>query len=256
MAGGPVVLLGQGEQYDDPDDWRELMRARRIRRGVEVAVRRDGLTALHRPENVPELAAVLDAVDPPGPPSATAVPTSAPPSRPATTVGGASTIADGVLTGAPPGAPPPAPGAPGAPGRASPPRARKRWPFGVWRWVIGAGVLLLLRFCAPEGFGPLPALGERAHGAAAQPSSAVCLRVRGWIARAACGDPELQRLRPALARAYAARAQATAPRSRPALAAAQGRWQEARSACRLETEPAACLEDRYRARLAELRAGG
>ena len=263
MAGGPVVLLGQGEQYDDPDDWRELIRDRRIRRGVELAVRRDGLTFLRRPEEVPELAVVLDAVDPVGAPSQPALAvakgapalggTSVPPTS------SAENRAAGLAT--PAAVPPGAAGQP-APARALPTAApRRKWRFGVWRWVIGLGALLLLRLCAHDGFGPFPAFGGLASSLTpgrvdAASRSAGCERLRGWIARAACGDPELQRLRPALGRAYAVRAQALRPSARPALAAAQARWQDGRSACRFEPDPAACLEDRYRARIAELRHGG
>lgn len=262
MAGGPVVLLGQGEQYDDPGDWRELMRVRRIRRGVELPVRRDGVTALLRPEDVPELAAVLDAVDPPEPPSQAVplAPVAASPRR----VG----APPGPSAGAAPGdGPPDAAGAPPAESAGSPatghplPTAapRRRWRFGVWRWVLGFGALLLLRLCGGDGFGPLPALGSHADRAApaSAPSASgrrtsACDRPRGWIARAACDDPEFARLRPALARAYASRAAGLDGEARDALAAEQARWSAARTACRTADDPGACLVARYRTRIVEL----
>lgn len=257
MEDGPVVLLGQGEQYADPADWRELIRTRRIRRGVELPVRRHGLTTLRRPEDVPELVAVLDAVDPPGPPSqtvaslerppaasapATAVPPSA--ARPATRAGVSAPAAPATA----------APGAPALPTAAP----RKRWRFGVWRWVFALAALLLVRLCAHDGFGGLPSFGDRAGAppAASSPSSqadaAACARPRGWIAKAACDDPEFARLRPVVARAYAARLAGLSGETRQALSDEQGRWQASRSACRSASDPGGCLSERYRARLAEL----
>jgi hypothetical protein len=63
-AGRPYDLIGRvGEQYADPDDWRALIRAGRLRRIDSIAVRRPGGTAYQRAEEVPELLALFDAAD-------------------------------------------------------------------------------------------------------------------------------------------------------------------------------------------------
>lgn len=61
---GPILLIGQGEQYWDEEDWRELVRSKRLRRGMDVAVREHGQTAFQRVEDVPGLRAILDQLDP------------------------------------------------------------------------------------------------------------------------------------------------------------------------------------------------
>ncbi len=262
MAGGPVVLLGQGEQYDDPDDWRELIRGRRIRRGVELPVRREGLTALHRPEDVPELAAVLDEVDPPGPPSQT-VAAHPPRGAPSLGLGGTSVPPAPVGLAQAATSPQQSPPDGGGPARRPLPTAapRRGWRFGLWLCLLGVGALLFLRLCARDGFGPLPGFGARsgrsasARDAASSPETAACARPRGWIATAACGDLELARLRKALANAYAVRAAGLSADERAELAAEQARWQAGRSACRTTADPAACLAPRYRSRIAELKEG-
>lgn len=258
MAGAPVVLLGQGEQYEDPDDWRELIRARRIRRGLELSVRRDGVTTLVRPEDVPELAAVLDVVDPPGPPSQIPPTPSAPARAPGTAVplAGGERRPDPAARSVEPaeaaeGAPPPSRTLPTA-------APRRGWRPALLLVAIGVGALLVLRLCSADGFGPAPAFGDRAaRGMSASPGSASratagCARPRGWIAKAACDDPDLARLRPVLARAYAARVAGLEGAAREALVAEQARWQASRAACRAEADPAACLATRYRTRIAEL----
>ena len=254
MAAGPVVLLGQGEQYSDPDDWRELIRTRRIRRGVELPVRRDGLTTLVRPEDVPELAAVLDQVDPPGPPSEAVAATPRAPSAEAAASAVAPSEGRAVADARPVVTAPASAGSSAAPTlpTAAP---RKRWRFGVWRWVFAFGALLLVRLCAQDGFGGLPAFGTRAETTPARGpgASAACARPHGWITQAACDDPEFARLRPALARAYAARLSGLSSEARASLAGQQARWQAARSVCRDRPDPASCLSERYRTRLAELR---
>lgn len=61
---GPILLIGQGEQYWDEQDWRELVRSKRIRRGTDVAVREYGQTAFRPVEDVPGLRRILDELDP------------------------------------------------------------------------------------------------------------------------------------------------------------------------------------------------
>ena len=266
MEHGPVVLLGQGEQYADPDDWRELIRTRRIRRGVELLIRRDGVTTLLRPEEAPELAAVLDAVDPPWPPSQAAPPAAGPPGRPPSPSPPVSSVPLSPRPAAPRGMRPTSPSTPSA---ASPPPAalptaapRRRSFLAVWWWVIAVGVLLFVRLCAPDGFGSPPAFGARAdEGADYAPGSdgrgrEACTRARGWIARAACRDPGFARLRPSLAQAYTARAARSPAADRAALADEQRRWTAGRGVCRTDAAPGACLARLYRERIAELRTSG
>ena len=56
-----TILLGRvGEQYADPDDWRALIRAGRLRRVDSIAVRRPAGTTYQRADTVPELAALFE----------------------------------------------------------------------------------------------------------------------------------------------------------------------------------------------------
>ena len=58
------ILLGQGEQYYEPDEWRQLIRDGRLTRGMILRIRRDGLTRDADIESVSELATLLNELDP------------------------------------------------------------------------------------------------------------------------------------------------------------------------------------------------
>jgi hypothetical protein len=75
-----IILLGRvGEQYADPDDWRALIRAGRLRRMDSIAARRPTGTTYQRADAVPELAALFEEEEATPRAAASPAPPTAPP---------------------------------------------------------------------------------------------------------------------------------------------------------------------------------
>jgi hypothetical protein len=177
MNAGPqdelTILIGRvGEQYADPDDWRALIAAGRLRRFDSIAVRRPIGTVYQRAEDVPELAALFDAFDagaPPPPPSrapepVAPEPTVAAPAVPVSPTREPVRVEPARARRAPPPLPPPRPAdvrKPSPPPAIFPPEPRRKRGGGgrigtlVLLALLGFGAVRVVR-CAGED-GPVTA---------------------------------------------------------------------------------------------------
>jgi uncharacterized protein len=86
---------------------------------------------------------------------------------------------------------------------------------------------------------------------AATPSF-VCGKATGWVEKTVCGSDRLSELDLQLAVAYARMLKMLNGQGRKSLESEQRAWWASRNECRKASEPAACLEGRYEARIGAL----
>jgi uncharacterized protein len=93
-----------------------------------------------------------------------------------------------------------------------------------------------------------------ALGAPAATPSFLCTQARTWVEKTICASERLSDLDLELATAYARLLRVASPAGEKSLAAEQQRWWAKRDECRRQAEPVTCLDTRYVARIAELKA--
>jgi uncharacterized protein YecT (DUF1311 family) len=89
-------------------------------------------------------------------------------------------------------------------------------------------------------------------GPAAAAPSFDCAKAGNWVEHTLCANAALGDLDRRMADLYAARVKATAADGAARLREAQRAWARGRAACETEANATACLEQRYRQRIAEL----
>lgn len=98
------------------------------------------------------------------------------------------------------------------------------------------------------------ALAALSLGSHAATPSFLCSKAKTWFEKTICASERLSDLDLELALAYARVLKAVSGNSEKALTVEQNRWWAGRNDCRKESAPASCLEQRYEARIAELKA--
>ena len=92
------------------------------------------------------------------------------------------------------------------------------------------------------------------HLASAATPSFVCSKAKSWLEKTICASDRLSELDMDMALSYSRMLHAVSGNAEKAFSAEQRRWWAARTTCEKDKDPPHCLEARYEARIAEVKA--